>query len=252
MPVNLTYLFSFINQTEGDFSEPFSQVPQTGLFVDANGDLFGTTDAGGANGYGTVFELLNGGAGYTLNTLVNFTGNAGAAPGADAFGGLIADANGNLFGATSEANGVGFGTVFELVKGSSGYTFTNLVNFTSIGAAPGANPDGALSTDANGDLFGTTNSGGANGVGTVFELVKGSAGYTLNTLVNFTGSGGGAPGAHRRRRPDRRRPWRFVRHDEWWGRQRRRHGIRAGEGLRGLYIHHLGQLHGQRRRRPGR
>ena len=73
-----------------------------GLIADANGDLFGTTDAGGANGDGTVFEIKNTGTvaapvyASAPTTLVSFNGSNGADPDA----GLIADANGDLFGTT--------------------------------------------------------------------------------------------------------------------------------------------------------
>jgi len=54
-------------------------------------------------------------------------------------------------------------------------------------------PYGTLIADANGDLFGTTSTGGASNDGTVFELVKSGSTYTLNTLVSFRGSDGAAP-----------------------------------------------------------
>jgi uncharacterized repeat protein (TIGR03803 family) len=82
-----------------DFAGP------SGLVVDVNGNLFGTTSHGGAHGYGTVFEIAKTTNGYdsTPTILVSFNLADGAYP-----GGLIADANGNLFGTT------GVGTVFEI------------------------------------------------------------------------------------------------------------------------------------------
>ncbi|MBV9252327.1 MAG: DUF4082 domain-containing protein [Acetobacteraceae bacterium] len=162
--------------------------PPAGLIADANGDLFGTTPGGGTDGVGTVFELVKGGSGYTLNTLVSFSDTNGSYP----YGGLIADAHGNLFGTTAWGGVNGSGTVFELMKGSSGYTFTTLVSFSG---SNGAGSAAGLIADANGNLFGTTPSGGTDGVGTVFELAKGSSGYTLNTLVSFSRSNGANPWA---------------------------------------------------------
>ena len=73
-------------------------LPSAGLIADAAGNLFGTTASGGANGYGTVFEIAKGGAGYASRptTLLSFDGANGAGP----VSGLIADAAGDLFGAT--------------------------------------------------------------------------------------------------------------------------------------------------------
>ena len=163
-------------------------VPVAGLIADANGDLFGTTAGGGANGDGTVFELVNHSGTYTLTTLLSFNGSNGAAP----FAGLIADANGDLFGTTSSGGANYVGTVFELVNNSGTYTPTTLLSFNG---SNGANPIAGLIADANGDLFGTTTGGGANGDGTVFELVNNSGTYTPTTLLSFNGSNGAHPWA---------------------------------------------------------
>src|SRR2546427_10654968 len=75
--------------------------PCAGLIFDAAGDLFGTTLAGGANGYGTVFELMpNPGGSWTEKILHNFNNNGtdGLYPRA----GLVFDVAGNLYGATGD------------------------------------------------------------------------------------------------------------------------------------------------------
>ena len=171
--------------------------PQGSLIADANGDLFGTTQEAGANAavagvpgrtYGTVFEIMNTASGFsnTPNTLINFNGQNGNGP----EGGLITDANGDLFGVT----GVSSGTVFEIVKTANGYasTPTTLASFSV--------PVHGLTIDANGDLFGTTLGGNINGVvvgndGTVFEIAKTATGYasTPTTLVTFAGTNGSEP-----------------------------------------------------------
>jgi hypothetical protein len=91
------------------------QSPNAGLIADANGNLFGTTTGGGAKGVGTVLEIGKTATGYTSTPtiLVSFCFNC--VDGANPFAGLIADANGNLFGTTPNggAKGVG-GTVFEI------------------------------------------------------------------------------------------------------------------------------------------
>jgi uncharacterized repeat protein (TIGR03803 family) len=158
----------------------------SGLIADASGDLFGTAQAGGSSGQGTVFELVNTGAGYSLQTLASFSGPNGAYP----TGGLIADASGDLFGATQNGGASGQGSVFELVRTASGYSLQTLVSFDFT---HGAAPAGPLIMDAQGDLFGTTLQGGPGSKGTVFELVHAGAGYTLQTLASFDGANGSFP-----------------------------------------------------------
>ena len=137
------------------------------LIADAAGDLFGTTAQGGANGYGTVFELVKGVSGFGAPvTLASFTGDNGAYP----YGSLTIDAAGDLFGTTGTGGVSGYGTVFELVKGASGYGAP--VTLTTFTGANGAYPYNSLITDAAGDLYGTTVEGGANGYGAVFELTR--------------------------------------------------------------------------------
>ena len=164
--------------------------PVSGLIADAAGDLFGTTASGGANGDGTVFEIAKAGAGYasTPTTLFSFDGANGAGP----VSGLIADAAGDLFGTTPSGGAYGYGTVFELVNNGGGvYTPVTLLSFNG-GDGEFA---GRLIADAAGDLFGTTEEGGAGGTGTVFELVNhGGSVYTPVTLLSF--SYNGADGAN--------------------------------------------------------
>ncbi len=163
--------------------------PTAGLIADAAGDLFGTTEYGGAYGYGTVFEIAKTSTGYASSptTLVSFNGTDGQDP----LGGLIADAAGNLFGTTWQGGATGDGTVFEIAKTSTGYASspTTLVSFDIF--SDGGNPNGGLIADAAGDLFGTTSAGG----GTVFEIAKTNTGYasTPTTLVNFVGTNGAYP-----------------------------------------------------------
>jgi hypothetical protein len=149
--------------------------PMAGLIADANGNLFGTTYVGGAfagrgccrSGYGTVFEIVKTASGYatTPTTLASFCSLPNCADGAYPRAGLIADANGNLFGTTYEGGAGAYtkppngGTVFEIVKTASGYasTPTTLASFCSLpNCADGNGPQAGLIADANGNLFGTT------------------------------------------------------------------------------------------------
>ncbi|MGD0763762.1 MAG: choice-of-anchor tandem repeat GloVer-containing protein, partial [Roseiarcus sp.] len=183
----LTSLASF-NWTNG-------YAPEGSLIADAAGDLFGTTISGGANNDGTVYEIAKTPAGYasTPTTLVSFANTNGARP----FGGLIADAAGNLYGTTSVGGTNNGGTVFEIAKTSTGYasTPTTLVNFSGGNlTGPETGPEGGLIADAAGNLYGTTCGGGTNNGGTVFEIAKTSTGYasTPTTLATFSSSLGWA------------------------------------------------------------
>jgi uncharacterized repeat protein (TIGR03803 family) len=166
--------------------------PSFRLLADATGDLFGTTELGGANGDGTVFEIAKAAGGYasTPTTLVSFDGANGSGP----LAGLIADAKGDLFGTTEQGGAIGVGTVFEIAKTPTGYasTSTTLVSFNRT---DGVEPVAGLIADSNGDLFGMTEFGGAFFLGTVFEIKKTGAGYasTPATLVNLGGADGAGP-----------------------------------------------------------
>src|SRR5262249_13075979 len=141
---------------------------QTGLIADSNGNLLGTTSVGGLYGFGTIFEVQKGTG--NIITLVSFDGTDENG----SIGGLVQDANGNLFGAAGGGL-FGQGTVFELQKNSG--TLMTLANFN------GSSPYGPLTLDSNGNLFGTTYSGGEFDGGSVFEIQQGSG--TITTLASF-------------------------------------------------------------------
>lgn len=137
--------------------------PWAGLVADASGNLYGTTTPDGF-GNGSVFELVNTSGNYTLDVLHSFNGSDGNSP----FGDLIADKAGNLYGTTELGGAIGAGTVFELVNSSGGYTEKVLHSFT--GRTDGQAPLAGLFADASGNLYGTTLSGGGDGMGTVFGI----------------------------------------------------------------------------------
>ena len=143
------------------------------LVMDASGSLYGTLFYGGISGClgdagcGAVFKLVPVG---TETILHFFTGKKG--DGANPFAGLVADADGNLYGTTEYGGGpgctvsaLGCGTVFKLATDG---TETVLHSFGK--GNNGARPIGGVITDSDGNLYGTTNQGGADGDGTVFEV----------------------------------------------------------------------------------
>lgn len=152
--------------------------PSGGVIISGQGDLFGTTQSGGANGLGTLFEYQA--STSTLMALASFSfSSTGYAPS----GPLLQDAAGNLFGVTQGGGQYYSGVVFEYVAASQ--SLQAIYSFT--GGNDGATPIGGVIMDARGNLFGATQTGGRYGHGTVFELAADH--QTLLTLASFQGDG---------------------------------------------------------------
>jgi uncharacterized repeat protein (TIGR03803 family) len=146
--------------------------PRADLIRDAAGNLYGTTEGGGA-GYGTVFKIDSS---NNETVLYSFTGGS---DGAGPFAGLIRDAAGNLYGTTNLGGSGASGTVFMLNPTTQ--VLTTLYNFT--GGSDGGRPIGGLITDVAGNLYGTTSQGGDYGFGTVFKI---DTSYNETALYSFT------------------------------------------------------------------
>jgi uncharacterized repeat protein (TIGR03803 family) len=129
------------------------------IVMDGNGNIFGATTWGGQYNDGTIFELVAGST--TILTLASFNGVDGANPDA----GVVLDAAGNIFGTTTAGGGFLDGTVFELPHGSN--KLTTLATFNGVNGADAAT---GVTIDPNGNLFGTTLSGGQFDNGNIFEL----------------------------------------------------------------------------------
>ncbi len=191
---NETVLYSFIDGTDGAF-------PYAGVILDAAGNLYGTTISGGNGGYqgcgsgygqgcGTVFMLKpSEGGSWTESILYSFSWGTGPVL---PYSGLIFDYAGNLYGtATLFGNGFLGGGVFELTYSNGSWTEKVLYNFT--GGSDGGNPYAGLAFDSAGNLYGTTQGGGANGDGTVFKLGSSNGEWTETVLHSFAGSDGCEP-----------------------------------------------------------
>jgi len=189
----LTTVYDFCSQsncTDG------ANLYSVGLVQAINGDLYGITVEGGASsgnlslcggvGCGTVFKIAPSGK---LTTLYNFCSQGGSdcTDGSEPLGGLVQAPNGDLYGTTigggydgTEAchSYSGCGTVFKITPSG---TLTTLHRFDYT---DGANPGAALVQAKNGDLYGTTRNGGANGsyIGTIFKIAPSGA---LTTLYTF-------------------------------------------------------------------
>jgi len=179
-------------------------VPIAGLISDSAGNLYGTTEYGGTHSItyagvtspaGTVFELSPAtGGGWTKKTLYNF--GATSTDAAHPLAGLVLDSKGNLYGTTYQGGTWGLGTVFELSPATGGtWTEKVLHNFGGT-LTDGEVPESNLILDSAGNLYGTTEAGGAydttyggasNGFGTVFEMSPGTGGaWTEKVLYSFS------------------------------------------------------------------
>jgi uncharacterized repeat protein (TIGR03803 family) len=173
----LTTLHSFTYGNDGAF-------PYAGLTEGTNGNFYGTSEGGGVDQYGTVFQITANG-GFTA--LYSFTdGSDGAGPEAA----LAMGPNGNFYGTTTGDDDLNYGSVFEIT--SSGL-LTVLHSFT-YGKDSGS-PDAALTLGPDGNLYGTTYGdfsgdpyeGGISPWGTVFEVMSNG---TFATLASFGSTNG--------------------------------------------------------------
>jgi uncharacterized repeat protein (TIGR03803 family) len=154
-----TTLYEFNETTDGGFPG--------GLVMDAAGDLYGGTAAGGPNGGGTVWELSPSNGGWTFNVLHSFQYSMNNFD-VGVQGRLAMDASGSLYGVTMVEGAFGAGNLFKLTPSNGSWTYTDLHDFT--GGNDGAYPLQGPTLDANGDIFGTTSFGGVGNYGTVWEM----------------------------------------------------------------------------------
>lgn len=167
----LTPLYSFTDGHDGGF-------PEATLLQTHDGYLYGTTYEGGANGYGVIYRITTNGV---LTSLYSFTnGNDGAAP----VSGLLQTTDGNLYGTTEDGGANNYGVVFRFATNG---VLTPLYSFTD--GHDGAYPEGALVQGNDGNLYGTTYEGGANGYGVIFQIATNGA---LASLYSFTDGHDGA------------------------------------------------------------
>ncbi len=159
------YNFCAAGGTCTDGAEPFF-----GLTLGADGNLYGTTNQGGANNDGTVFKItLNG----TLTTLHSFDGGDGCTP----QGGVMLANNGFFYGTTLFC-GTGAGTLFAFKPGGS---FRTLYQFRS-NSLHGGNPYTVPIQASDGNLYGVTYAGGSSGLGVFYKVTPSN---TVSNIYNF-------------------------------------------------------------------
>jgi len=174
----LTTLHSFCSKNGCADGEYSYAMPLQG----ADGNFYGTTYLGGSKGDGTVFKMSPSGS---LTTLHSFGGADGSQP----LAGLAAGSDGNFYGTTNLGGSHGTGSVFKVTPSGQ---FTTLHSFCSkVACADGQGSYAGLIQASDGNLYGTTLSGGTQGHGTVFKITKAG---TFSTLYNFCVQSGCADG----------------------------------------------------------
>ena len=153
-------LHNFANNSDGAY-------PSDTPIMDQSGNLYGTTEQGGAFNQGTIFRLSPAGGGSWSYTQLYIFSEC------QPYAGLTFDTSGNLYGVCVQGGADGKGFVFKLANSGGTWTFTDLYDFT--GGADGGNPEGGVTFDSSGNLYGTTTYYGNNscsdfGCGTVWEI----------------------------------------------------------------------------------
>jgi uncharacterized repeat protein (TIGR03803 family) len=177
----LTTLYLFTGGNDGGN-------PHAGLVQGRDGNFYGTTEFGGSNGYGTVFQISTSG---TLTPLHSFAGTDGENPVA----GLVQGSDGYFYGTTESGGaytnqyGQG-GTVFKITTNgvlTTLYAFGMVTNAASY-PLDGSEPEAGLVQGSDGYFYGTTAYGGTYNCGTVFKI---STNGVLTNLHTFDGAGDG-------------------------------------------------------------
>lgn len=162
--------------------------PAAGLMMDANGNLYGTTQNGGLHGYGTVFELerLPGG-GWREKLLHSFPLSETEAMNPES--GLVMDPAGNLYGTSYNGGIHGYGTAYELSPNSDGGWTERVIHSFNYNGHDGSQPKSGLVFDAQGNLYGAAYQGGIHYAGAAFELSPRGDGAWDEQVIHSFGNG---------------------------------------------------------------
>lgn len=165
---------------------PDGAAPTCGALVfDQAGNFYGTTTYGGANDGGVVYTLTRSQLGWSESVIYTLSDlHTGTNP----YSGVILDNAGNLYGTTSTAGGLGDGAVYELTRSGATWTGQFVYAFPVGDEGAGSTPYGGVIFDSAGNLYGDTVNGGANGVGTIYQLTPAGGSWTETVRYSFTGN----------------------------------------------------------------
>jgi len=161
------YDFCMISGCPGGF------LPRAQLLQTPDGDIYGTSSA-------TVFKFTRG---NSITTLHTFCTQQGCPDGSSPYAGLVQGYDGSFYGTTEQGGAFQFGTVFKITPSG---VFTTLHSFDYV--TDGGFVYSKLLQASDGNLYGTTASGGLGGAGTIFKITPAG---TLTTIYNFSGTDGG-------------------------------------------------------------
>src|SRR5450759_925897 len=166
---------------------PDGSGPEAAVVQASDGNLYGTTYAGGTFDRGTIFTISNPTTSPVGSVLFSFSGGRdGSNPKAP----LIESADGSLYGTASTGGDYGAGVVFRISNLAGTPTFSLVYSFA--GGADGAGPWAALIEFPDGTLYGTTNGGGSSGTGTVFKISNPATLPAESVIYSFAGGVDGA------------------------------------------------------------
>ena len=191
----LKTLHSFCNTANcGD-----GDTPLAGLLMDADGNLYGTTEVGGKYNSGVVFKLVPNAnkTKYTEHILHSFCSQPNCPSGAfPSYAGLIMDVDGNLYGTTGGGGKFGAGVIFKMRPVTNGWAYGAIHSFCAkTNCTDGSDPEVSLAYagqasgalwDGTSPLFGTTYVGGANNMGAVYKIAPNGSGWSYQVIHSFS------------------------------------------------------------------
>ncbi len=155
-------LHHFVNTTDGGY-------PRGGLTQGPDGALYGLTNTGGPNNYGTIFRITTAGVFTMLKSMAPST------EGGNPYENLMFNpTDGCFYGTNYNGGAYGYGTIFKYHPATKVYT-----TLYSFNTATGRNPEGSLVKASDGNLYGTTVNGGTNGIGTIFRFNPSTKVYSV-------------------------------------------------------------------------
>ena len=191
----LTTIYSFSKcDASTNYKNADGVLPFGALVQGSDGNLYGTTESGGTNEYGTFFKITPSGV---LTSLYAFGGSSGEFPKYS----VALGPDGNFYGATENGGTYDNGTLFKITPSGSLttlYTFSSDYNsYTKAsGNADGSEVSGVLTLGSDGSFYGMTEFGGPNNNGTLFKVTTAGVFTTLYSFSQLDSSNHNADGVN--------------------------------------------------------